>query len=216
VRTAYVGDGGAAHAAKGQVFVDMSTAGPEVSKEIATRLGAAGAQYVDAPVLGSIPAVEAGELVILAAGDRQAIERAAPVLQALGEIRRVGGLGSAASLKLVANTMIAGVTALAAELLAAGASAGLNDDDVFFVLSRISPYLNTRRAGLVDHGYEPVTFALRDAAKDLRLATEPYKNIGATTPPAMRTKDLYERAAQRAGDLDMSAIASLHETRPVD
>jgi len=200
VRTAYVGDGGAAHAAKGQVFVDMSTAGPEVSKEIATRLGAAGAQYVDAPGLGSIPAVEAG----------------APVLQALGEIRRVGGLGSAASLKLVANTMIAGVTALAAELLAAGASAGLNDDDVFFVLSRISPYLNTRRAGLVDHGYEPVTFALRDAAKDLRLATEPYKNIGATTPPAMRTKDLYERAAQRAGDLDMSAIASLHETRPVD
>jgi 3-hydroxyisobutyrate dehydrogenase-like beta-hydroxyacid dehydrogenase len=189
----------------------MSTAGPEVSKELAPRLEGAGAQYVEAPVLGSVPAVEAGNLVILAAGDESAIQRAAPVLQGLGEVRRVGGgLGSAASLKLVANTMIAAVNALAAELVAAGTSAGLSGDDVFWVLARLAPAINSRRAGLLEHRYEPVNFALRDAVKDLRLATEFYKRTGASTPLALATKELYERAAQTVGDQDLSAIASLY------
>jgi 3-hydroxyisobutyrate dehydrogenase-like beta-hydroxyacid dehydrogenase len=216
VRAAYLGEDGAANAARGQVFVEMSTAGPDVSAEIAPQIERAGAQYVEAPVLGTIPAVEAGTLIVLAAGDEGAIERARPVLQALGEVRRVGALGSAAKLKLVSNTMIAGVSALAAELLAAATSTGLNVDDVFAMLSRIAPYLNTRRAGLVEHRYEPVTFALRDAVKDLRLATDLYTRTGATTPLANATKELYEQAARSAGDLDMSAIATLYEKQPAD
>jgi 3-hydroxyisobutyrate dehydrogenase-like beta-hydroxyacid dehydrogenase len=215
VRAAYLGEGGAIQAARGQVFVEMSTAGPDISKEIAPGLESAGAQYVEAPVLGSVPAVEAGTLAILAAGDQAAIERATPVLQALGEVRRVsGGLGSAASLKLVANTMIAAVNALAAELVAAGTNTGLKGEDVFWVLARLAPAINTRRAGLLEHRYEPVNFALRDAVKDLRLATELYKKTGSTTPLAVATKELYERAMQSAGDLDLSAIATLYEKQP--
>ncbi len=214
VRAAYLGEGGAAKAARGKVFVEMSTAGPDISAEIATRIEKAGAQYVEAPVLGSIPAVEAGTLIVLAAGDEAAIERARPVLQALGEVRHSGALGSAAKLKLVSNTMIAGVTAFAAELLSAGRSAGLNVDDVFAMLSRVSPYLNTRKAGLVEHRYQPVTFALRDALKDLRLASELYKRTGATTPLANETRELYEQAATSAGELDMSAIATVYEKGP--
>jgi 3-hydroxyisobutyrate dehydrogenase-like beta-hydroxyacid dehydrogenase len=215
VRAAYLAEGGAAHAARDQVFVEMSTAGPNVSAEIAPRLEGAGAKYVEAPVLGSVPAVEAGTLVVLAAGDEAAIERARPVLEALGEVRRIGGLGSAASLKLVANTMIAGVNAMAAELVAAGSNAGLNADDVFWVLSRMAPILNTRKSGLVEHRYVPVNFALRDGVKDLRLAIELYKETGSTTPLAVAIKELYERASQSAGDLDLSAIATLYEKPPV-
>src|ERR1700682_4768945 len=209
VRAAYLGDGGAVKAARGQVFLEMSTAGPDVSLEIAPQIERAGAQYVEAPVLGSTPAVEAGTLIVLAAGDQAAVERALPVLQALGEVRQVGGLGSGAKLKLVSNTMIAGVTALAAELLTAGTKAGLNVEDIFASLSRVSPYLNSRKSGLVEHRYEPVTFALRDALKDVRLATELYRRVGATAPLSDATKDLYEQAARLAGDLDMSAIAAV-------
>jgi 3-hydroxyisobutyrate dehydrogenase-like beta-hydroxyacid dehydrogenase len=211
VRAAYLGDGGTAKAAKGQVFVEMSTAGPDVETEIAPAIERAGAHFVEAPVLGSIAAVEAGTLVIFAAGREDAIEQARPVLQDLGEVRRVGEVGSAASLKLVANTMLAGVSALAAELMSAGTAVGLNPEDVFWVLTRIAPVLNARRAGFVDHRYEPVTFALRDAGKDLRLATDLYKRVGATTPLASATKELYEKAAKSAGNLDMSAIATLYE-----
>jgi 3-hydroxyisobutyrate dehydrogenase-like beta-hydroxyacid dehydrogenase len=161
--------------------------------------------------LGSIGAVESGTLVILAAGREAAIESARPVLKDLGEVRRAGEIGSGASLKLVANSMLAGVRALAAELMAAGTAAGLNPEDVLWVLARIAPVLNANRSGLIEHRYEPVTFALRDALKDLRLALELYKRTGADTPITSVTRELYERASRSAGDLDMSAIATLYE-----
>jgi len=151
---------------------------------------------------------------VLASGPEAAIEHARPVLEALGEVRRVGDLGSAARLKLVANSMTAGVSALAAELQAAGTAAGLNEDDVFWVISRVAPVLNARKAGFVEHRYEPVTFALRDALKDVRMATELYERVGAAAPLTGEVKKLYERAAETAGDLDMSAIATVYEAEP--
>jgi 3-hydroxyisobutyrate dehydrogenase-like beta-hydroxyacid dehydrogenase len=211
LRAAYLGPSGAATAAKQQVFVDMSTAGPDVAKELASTLQRAGAQFVEAPVLGSIGAVEAGALVVLAAGDEVAIERAMPVLEALGEVRHAGPLGSAASLKLVANSMLAGVTALAAELQSAGSAAGLHPEDVFWAISRIAPVVNMRKAGLVEHRYEPVMFALRDVVKDLRLAIDLYQRAGAKTPVTRTAVDLYAQAAQSAAGKDMSAIATLYE-----
>lgn len=213
VRAAYLGDEGAAEAAGKQVFVEMSTAGPDVIVEIRRQIESAGAHFIEAPVIGSVPAVEAGTLIVLAAGD-EAVERARPVVQALGEIRRVGDPGSAAKLKLVANTILAGVTALAAELQAAGTAAGLDPDDVFWILSRFAPLLTARKAGLVEHRYEPVMFAVRDLVKDLRLATDVYQKAKAATPLAKATKELYERAAQSAGNLDISAIATLYEKQP--
>lgn len=104
--------------------------------------------------------------------------------------------------------MAAGFSALAAERQSAGTPAGLNAEDVFWVISRV--------AGFVDHRYEPVTFALRDALKDLRLALDLYERTGGTTPLTSTAKDRYERAAEAAGELDISAIATLYERRPTD
>jgi 3-hydroxyisobutyrate dehydrogenase-like beta-hydroxyacid dehydrogenase len=106
--------------------------------------------------------------------------------------------------------MIAGVSALAAELLAAGTAAGLNAEDVFWVITRVAPVLNARKAGFVEHRYEPVTFALRDALKDVRMATELYERVGAPAPLTGTVKELYERAAKTVGDLDLSAIATVY------
>ncbi len=214
VRAAYLGDAGAVKGANRQIFVEMSTSGPDMAKELAPLVERAGAQFVEAPVLGSIGAVESGTLIIFASGHEAAIERARPVLQDLGEVRRVGEIGSAASLKLVANSMLAGVTALAAELMAAGTAAGLDPENVFWVLSRMAPVLNGRKAAFLEHRYEPVSFALRDAVKDLRLAVDLYKRTGATTPITRATAELFERASQSVGGLDMGAIASLYERQP--
>ena len=216
VRAAYLGEGGAVKSAQRQVFVEMSTAGPDVAKDVAPAIERAGAQFVEAPVMGSIGAVESGTLVVLAAGPGAAIERALPVLEALGQVRRVGDLGSAASLKLVANSMTAGISALAAELQSAGTAAGLNPEDVFWVITRIAPGLSARKAGFVEHRYEPVTFALRDALKDVRLATELYGRSGSTTPLTSTVKDLYERANKSAGALDISAISTLYDRQSTE
>ena len=66
-----------------------------------------------------------------------------------------------------------------------------------------------------EHRYEPVTFALRDALKDVRMATELYKRSGATAPLTSTVQELYERAAKSAGSLDLSAIATIYEPQPV-
>ena len=216
VRAAYFGDAGAVKSAQRQVFVEMSTAGPDVGQVVAPAIEGAGAQFVEAPVMGSVGAVESGTLVVLAAGPKGAIDRALPVLEALGQVRRVGDRGTAARLKLVANSMTAGVSALAAELQSAGTAAGLNPDDVFFVISRVTPGLSARKAGFVEHRYEPVTFALRDALKDVRLATDLYTRSGSMTPLTSTVKELYERAAKAAGSLDISAIATVYDLKPAE
>jgi len=213
VRSAYLGDGGAANAAKEQVFIEMSTAGPDVIKEVQPAIERTGAKFVECPVMGSITAMETGKGFLLAAGDDEAVERARPVLEAIGEMRRIKDAETAAKLKLIANTGLVVISALAAEVLAAGAAAGVDREDVFWVLTRFAPLLAGRRAGFIEHRHEPVTFALRDAAKDLRLATEVYHRAGAFTPLADATTELYERAAKTAGDLEMSAIVTVYENQ---
>src|SRR5260370_9331178 len=158
--------------------------------------------------------METGKAIPYAAGDDAGIERARPVLDALGEMQRIKDAESAAKLKLIANTMLAGVSALGAELLAAGRAARVEAEDVFWVLNRFAPGLASRRAGYVDHKYEPVTFALSDAAKDLRLATPVYREAGATTPMTDTAKELYDRAAKTAGARDKAAIRDVDEKQP--
>jgi 3-hydroxyisobutyrate dehydrogenase-like beta-hydroxyacid dehydrogenase len=210
LRAAYLGPDGAASAARDKVFADMSTAGTDVEKELEAALPA----FVEAPVLGSVGAILGGSAVILVGGKKEAVERARPVLAAFGEVRMVGELGSASALKLIANTMLAGVYAMTSELMAAGVADGLAAEDVFFVLNRIAPLLTQRKAGFVEHRYEPVTFALRDALKDLELAHQLFRRLNVSTPLSEDTRRLFEKAAKTHGDAEMSAVASLYENQP--
>jgi 3-hydroxyisobutyrate dehydrogenase-like beta-hydroxyacid dehydrogenase len=210
VRDAYLSSDGAAKGARDQVFADMSTAGSDVEKELEAALPA----FVEAPVLGSVGAILGGTAVVLVGGKKEAVERAQPILAAFGEVRVVGELGSASALKLIANTMLAGVYALTSELMAAGIAAGLPPEDVFFVLNRTAPLLTQRKAGFLEHRYEPVTFALRDALKDLELAHELFSRLGASTPLSEDTRRLFEKAATTHADAEMSAVASLYENQP--
>jgi 3-hydroxyisobutyrate dehydrogenase-like beta-hydroxyacid dehydrogenase len=214
IRAAYLGQGGAVQTARNQVFVEMSTAGPDVVKELQPAIEGTGAKFVECPVLGSIGAMETGKGLLFAAGDDAALERARPVMEALGEVHRIKDPESAAKLKLIANTVLTGLSALAAEVMAAGAAAGVDTEDVFWVLTRFAPALAARRAGYVEHRYEPVTFALHDAVKDLRLASALFERAGAATPLTAKTRELFEKAAETAGELDLSAISTLYERAP--
>jgi len=211
VRGAYLGGNGAASAARDQVFIEMSTAGPDVVREVKPAVERSGAKFIGCPVMGSTTAMEAGKGILFAAGDDAAITRARPVLEALGEVRRMKDAESAAKYKLVANTALTTVSAMAAELVAAGAAAGLDKEAVFDLLTRFAPTITMRRAGFVEHKYEPVTFALRDADKDLHLATEVYHRAGAYTPITDTVRDLYDRAVPTSGALEMSAIMTVYE-----
>ena len=79
----------------GQVVLEMSTIAPETVREIEPSVRRRGAMLLDAPVSGSVPVVERGELLIMAGGDAEALDRARPVLEAMSSrIIHVGELGT--------------------------------------------------------------------------------------------------------------------------
>jgi 3-hydroxyisobutyrate dehydrogenase-like beta-hydroxyacid dehydrogenase len=216
VRQVYLGEHGALEAGGDRVYVDITTASLEVHVEVAEAAAERGAAFVEAPVLGSIPAADSGSLLLLVGGDVAAIDAARPVLEVLGEVRHVGPLGAGIRLKLVANSYLAVTHAAAGELLAAAVASGLDIEAVFAVLVRFVPYLEVRRAGFVERRYEPVLFRVADMVKDLGLALEVYRRSGSDTPITVATEELFTRAAQPHGELDLPAVAEIfhHDASP--
>ena len=206
VREAYAGKGGALESADGRVFADLTTGGPGNATWLDSEVRARGGRFIEVPVLGGPGAIEAGKLLILAGGDAATLDEARPVLQKLGEIRHIGEVGSASKLKLIANSMLAGQSALAAELQAAGEEVGLSQSDIFWALLRLAPGLEMRKAGYLEQRYQPVMFALRDIVKDLDLALDLYREAGAETPLVQASRGLYSDEMANHADDDMSAI----------
>ncbi|WP_426510740.1 NAD(P)-dependent oxidoreductase [Dactylosporangium sp. McL0621] len=112
---------GRARLRAGTVVVEMSTIGPDAVRAVAAGLPD-GVALVDAPVGGSVGAAAAGRLRIFAGGDAADVARVRPVLDALGDVRHCGPLGSGAAAKVVLNAaMISAVAALADVLVVAEA-----------------------------------------------------------------------------------------------
>jgi 3-hydroxyisobutyrate dehydrogenase-like beta-hydroxyacid dehydrogenase len=103
--------------------------------------------------------------------------------------------------------MLADVVLAAAELQVAGERAGLQPDDVFWVLERMAPLLGARRNGIVENRHEPTLFALRDLRKDLDLAVGLFDRSEAESPLTLVARNLVVAAASKYGDLDISAVA---------
>jgi len=209
VRQAYLGEGGAARATGAPIYVDSSTVDPTTHQQIAQALAQRGSSFLEAPVVGSVPAVESGKLLILVGGDEITLERIRSVLEVLGEVRYVGALGSGARLKLVANSMLGITSAAAGELLNAALPAGLDRQRVWEILTRFVPNLETRKAGYLEGHYEPVLFRMADLLKDLRLAHGLYAGEGVDAPLTETTRELFERTAAEHGEQDIAAIAEL-------
>ena len=210
VAEVYLGPHGAFAGGEGTLFIEMSTAGPDSIERLSTEASAQGRRLLEAPVIGSVPAIESGTLAILVGGSPQDLAQARPVLGLLGEIHHVGAIGSAARLKLVSNSMLGIISAGAAELLAAGAAAGLEREQVFWALARQAPGLNARKAGFLQDRQEPVLFAVRDLVKDLGLALEVYERVNAAVPLTSQAGGLFAEAATDSSGLDISAIVRLY------
>jgi 3-hydroxyisobutyrate dehydrogenase-like beta-hydroxyacid dehydrogenase len=216
VLATYLGPDGALITGAGKLFIEMSTAGPDLVADLAPWVAAAGGTLVDAPIMGAPPIVQAGEATILVGGATEDVALVRPVLGALGTVRHVGASDSAARLKLVANSMLADVILAAAELQVAGEDAGLDPDDVFFVLERVAPSIEPRRGGLIDGRHTPTRFALRDLRKDVDLAIALYAGSAAQTPLTRLSREQIDAAAAATPDLDISAVAQLYRHGPSD
>jgi 3-hydroxyisobutyrate dehydrogenase/2-hydroxy-3-oxopropionate reductase len=121
-------DGAAAAIPETATLIDMATVGPTAIASVVERLGPVA--VLDAPVLGSVPSVESGKLVILAGGDRAVFDRYTELLSILGTPIYLGPSGSGAWLKLVNNAASTATLVALGELLALTDRAGLGIDSV--------------------------------------------------------------------------------------
>jgi hypothetical protein len=150
--------------------LNTSTIAPAEAAALAAKLGTS---YVHAPVLGSVPAVTDGALEILVGADEDALARVRPVLDALGEVRFVGDAATAAALKLIANSSLAGTVLALRDSLRQGDALGLPRAQVLDVLElgQLGALVTRKRSFLVGN-QSPAQFTIGALAKDMALLTD--------------------------------------------
>ncbi|MFB2834862.1 NAD(P)-dependent oxidoreductase [Floridanema evergladense] len=96
---------------KGRTIIQMGTISPQESQQIEQQVIAAGGEYLEAPVLGSIPEAKAGKLIVMLGATPEQFAKWSNLLQNFGsEPRLIGEVGTAAAVKLALNQLIASLT----------------------------------------------------------------------------------------------------------
>jgi 3-hydroxyisobutyrate dehydrogenase-like beta-hydroxyacid dehydrogenase len=205
-----LGENGLAKAlGPGQVYIDMSTVGPDSVGSIARQLPDAVA-VVDAPVRGSVPQAIEGRLEVFVGASDEDFERVRPILESFGSVAHVGGPGAGAAMKLVANLALGASIAAVGEGLALAESLGLGRAPVLDMLegSPLGPTVRAKRSYIESGHYAP-SFKLRHAAKDLRLVVETATRANRDLKVSTAARAWLDAAAQTgAADLDYSAVVA--------
>lgn len=206
VEDVLLGTGGAVAAlAEGALVADMSTSAPALGRRIAAAARERGIAFVDAPVADAKRAAE-GRLHIMVGGEAADVDRARPVLAAMGgadRVTHVGPVGAGYAVKLLVNLQWFVHAVAAAEAFAVGARAGIDVRtlyDVFVAGPARSSFLEHEALEVLEDGDYAERFPLGLVSKDLALTTELAREAGVTVELAAVTERLYERARQRFGD----------------
>lgn len=196
----------------GRAVLQMSTIGPDESRELARRVADAGGEWLEAPVLGSIPQASDGSLLIMAGGEPALYERWRPVLEAMGTPRLVGPVGHAATLKLAMNQLIASITAAYASSLGLVRRAGVDVDafaDTVRASALYAPTFDKKLANMLERRFEPANFPARHLLKDVRLFEHAAGRFGLDTAFVEGVRTLLEATVARGlADVDYSALAA--------
>jgi 3-hydroxyisobutyrate dehydrogenase len=202
-------------AASGAVLIDSSTIAAEAARSIAERAAQSGASFLDAPVSGGQKGAAEGTLTFFVGGDAAALERARPVLAAMGKrITHLGAsgsgqLGKAANQILVANTLLA-----VAEGIAFAQKAGLPMPALHEALmggAASSWMLDVLGRKMMDRDFKPA-FAIKHQQKDLAIVLKTAREKGVPLPGAALVHQLLSALeAQGRGEDGTQALLTLYE-----
>jgi len=198
----------------GTIFIEMSTVSPRTSRRLHQAAGVRGLAVLDAPVSGSTPQAEEGQLVILVGGKEEVYRNCLPILNLLGkEAVYMGAAGSGIATKLCLNTLLGvGLQALA-EAIALGLRSGLDQQRLLRILGDTTALSPSQKSKL-EHartGQYPATFPLRLMYKDFSLISQHALELSVAMPSTAAAAQVcaVEHAwheAQGDGDEDFSAV----------
>lgn len=203
-------DGILAGLSAGKIFVDMSTVSPKSIRLLSTRVAATGADMLEAPVSGSIPAAESGNLIVYVGGKAETLEKVRPVFEQMSQkIIHVGENGQAIAMKIAINLNLPiQLVSLFEGVLLAERNGVSRADALDALLNSVAASTAMKyRAPFMLKMPDEVWFSAAMMKKDIQLALELGEETGVTLKTAQLVNELLDQAiALGWGDQDFAVL----------
>jgi 3-hydroxyisobutyrate dehydrogenase len=190
-------DGLVAGLGPGKILIDMSTISPTVSRTIAEKVRAKGADMIDSPVSGSVTTLQEGKLSVMVGGRKETFEKAKPVLQDVGpKVTHVGDNGLALAMKIAVNLSLAVQMLAFSEGVLLAEKSGISRETAVDVLthSAIASPMVQYRGPFVLKMPEEAWFDVNMMQKDMLLAMEMGRQLDVPLPTTAVTNEFLTAA----------------------
>ncbi|WNZ23832.1 NAD(P)-dependent oxidoreductase [Leptolyngbya sp. NK1-12] len=203
----------------GRTLIQMGTIGPSESRWIAEAVQANGGEYLEAPVLGSIPEAKAGTLQVMVGATPAQFQQWAPLLSHLGTPVLIGEVGTAAALKLALNQLIAALTTAFGLSLGLVQRQGVEVETFMQILRQSALYAPTfdkKLQRMVEQNYANPNFPTKHLLKDTNLFLTEAKAAGLQVDSLTGVRQILEMACQLGlAEADYSALfAAVNPANP--
>ena len=200
----------------GMLVIDMTSGQPGRTREIAAMLEGHGVPMIDCPVSGGVPRAKSGQLAIMVGGPAAEIDRAEPVLKAMGtSIYRCGDIGAGQAMKALNNLVSAGGYLIGVEALLIGQRFGLDPTTMVDVLNASSGMNNSTQKKFKEYVLSrrfDAGFGLDLMVKDLSIALEVGRETATPAPFSALCREMWLAAATTLGPgVDHTAVAKMLE-----
>lgn len=203
----------------GKVYIDLSTNSPTVVRKLHGLFAAKGAEVLDAPVSGGPRGARTKKLSLWVGGDKATYDRLLPVIQAIGDKPDyVGPIGAGSVAKLVHNCAGYAIQTALAEVFTMGVKAGVEPLALYKAVRNGAQGRRRTFDGMIEnflpHTFDPASFMLKLAHKDVTLATALGREVNVPMRVAnLALADLTEALNRGWGDRDSRVAMVLQEER---
>lgn len=194
----------------GKIIVNMSTIAPSENLAVKTIVEAAGGQFAEAPVSGSVGPATNGTLLILFGGEEGVLNPLQKVFGILGKKTfHFGNVGKGSGAKLVLNSLLGIFGEAYSEAMLMAQQFGIDTDTIIEAVggsAMDSPMFQTKKSLWANREFPPA-FALKHASKDLNLAVNELKQAGDSLPAVETVAESYREAVRAGyGEQDVAGI----------
>lgn len=190
-------DGLLAGLSAGKIFIDMSTVSPNVSRALAAKVRALGADMVDSPVSGSVITLQQGKLSVMVGGRKDTFDKIKPLLLDIGpKVTHVGDNGLALSMKIATNLSLAVQMLAFSEGVLLAEKSGIAREVAVDVLthSAVASPMIQYRGPFVLQQPEEAWFDVNMMQKDMNLALEAGRRLDVPMPTTAISNELLTAA----------------------
>lgn len=198
-------------ALRNKTLIQMGTIAPDESRNLSVEVANLGGSYLEAPVLGSIPQVKDGSLIVMVGSTPEQFTQWQPVLRNLGNpVLHIGAVGAGAGVKLAMNQLIGSLTTAFSLSLALVQRENI-DVETFMNIVRNSalyaPTFDKKLSRMSDRNFVNPNFPTKHLLKDMRLFSQAASTAGLDPVLSDSVVQVVEAAiAQGYADQDYSAL----------